>query len=133
MGQYHKLVNLDKKEYVHGHQLGTGLKLMEQVGFEKCAASALWLLVAASNGRGGGDAPDNPMIGRWAGDRIAVIGDYIEADDIPGIDASAIYGALDEYVDISPNVKKLLEAVFGPGEGKDPKPTLRPDMVIQTR
>lgn len=112
MGQYHKLFNLDKKEYVHGHRIGNGLKLMEQVGFEKCTASALWLLVAASNGRGGGDADDNCLIGRWAGDRIAVIGDYANPDDIPGIDASEIYRN-EEFVDISANVKAMLDKEFG--------------------
>ena len=30
-------------------------------------------------------------IGRWAGDRIAIIGDYAESDDIPGEDADLIY------------------------------------------
>lgn len=112
MGQYHKLFNLDKKEYVHGHRIGNGLKLMEQVGFEKSTASALWLLVACSNGRGGGDARDSSMIGRWAGDRIAVIGDYAAENDIPGINAREVY-CDEEYVDISANVKAMLDKEFG--------------------
>lgn len=132
MGQYHKLFNLDKKEFVHGHRIGTGLKLMEQVGFDKCAASALWLLVAASNGRGGGDAKYHGFIGRWAGDRIAVIGDYAEPGDIPGIDATKIYGNEIDYVDISANVKNLLEQEFGTDDPKS-EATLRPDMVIGIR
>jgi hypothetical protein len=132
MGQYHKVFNLDKKEYIHGHRIGTGLKLMEQVGFDKCAASAVWLLLAASNGRGGGDAKDHGLIGRWAGDRIAVIGDYSEPDDIPGVDAPAIYGNEVDYVDISANVKGLLEHEFGTGDPKS-EATLRPDMVLNFR
>lgn len=112
MGQYHKLFNLDKKEYVHAHRIGNGLKLMEQVGFEKCTSSALWLLLAASNGRGGGDARNHALIGRWAGDRIAVIGDYSNPDDIPGINAQEVYGE-EGYSDISAEVKALLDAEFG--------------------
>ena len=29
MGQYYLVVNLDKKEFLHPHKLGDGLKLME--------------------------------------------------------------------------------------------------------
>lgn len=111
MGQYHKLFNLDKKEFVHGHRIDNGLKLMEQVGFEKCTASALWLLVAASNGRGGGDARSNPLIGRWAGDRVAVIGDYANSDDVAGINAQEVYRD-ESYTDISADVKRLLDSEF---------------------
>lgn len=111
MGQYHKLFNLDKKEFVHGHHIDNGLKLMEQVGFGKCTASALWLLVAASNGRGGGDARNDPLIGRWAGDRIAVIGDYAKPDDVPGVNAPEIYSD-ESYTDISADVKRLLDSEF---------------------
>ena len=40
MGQYHVLYNTDKKEYVHAHRIANGLKLLEQVGFEKSTATA---------------------------------------------------------------------------------------------
>ena len=50
MGQYHILVNLTKKEFVYPHQIGNGLKLLEQVGFEYSTATALTMLIAASNG-----------------------------------------------------------------------------------
>ena len=29
MGQYYLVVNLDKREFLHAHKLGDGLKLME--------------------------------------------------------------------------------------------------------
>ena len=32
MGQYHKVYNLDKKEFIHAHKIGIGLKLTEQCG-----------------------------------------------------------------------------------------------------
>lgn len=48
------------------------------------------LLLACSNGRGGGDvdlpeemAGYREVIGRWAGDRIAVVGDYAKDRDFP--------------------------------------------------
>lgn len=120
MGQYHILVNIDRKEFVHGHRIDNGLKLMEQCGFEKSTASALWLLTACSNGRGGGDAKSHPMIGRWAGDRIAVIGDYCQSDDIKGVDVEAVRkgcyaedGEPATYTDISHDVKHLLDFEFG--------------------
>jgi hypothetical protein len=110
MGQYHKVVNLDKKEYLHGHHMDSGLKLLEQVGWEKSPSTALFLLLACSNGRGGGDAIPHKMVGRWSGDRIAIIGDYAEVDDIQGaVDAKHIYESLtDEYTDISKDVVDML-------------------------
>jgi hypothetical protein len=86
MGQYHVGVDLDRREFVHPHTLGDGLKLVEQAGSGPGGVgSALILLLAASNGYGGGDfrAPDpNGVVGRWAGDRIAIVGDYAEPEDL---------------------------------------------------
>ena len=107
MGQYHKLYNLDKKEYVHGRRIGNGLKLLEQIGHERSTSTALFLLIANSNGRGGGDAKPHPMIGRWAGDRILVQGDYAEASD----PAYVSEDALEQFIDISKEVHELLLAV----------------------
>ena len=104
MGQYHALYNTDKKEYVHAHRIDNGLKLLEQVGFQKSTATALFLLVANSNGRGGGDAKDHELIGRWAGDRIVVQGDYAEEGD----QAYITDAALETYNDISAQVLDLL-------------------------
>lgn len=109
MGQYHIVVNLDKKEFLDPHKLGDGLKLLEQMNSRGGVMAALWALLACSNGRGGGDIPDGveyelrgdppqaaevvpdpeyrrlaeEYIGRWAGDRIAVVGDYAEDGDLP--------------------------------------------------
>lgn len=94
MGQYHYLVNLDKKQVVHPHQIGNGLKLYEQIGSQYSTATALVMLLAASSkngGRGGGDfRAQHPLIGSWAGDRIAFIGDYATAGDIPACNAALI-------------------------------------------
>lgn len=84
MGQYHLTANLTKREILDPHKLGDGLKLSEQVNSEGGICAALLILLAASNGRGGGDFDDHgTVVGRWAGDRIVVIGDYGEEHDLP--------------------------------------------------
>lgn len=172
MGQYWKVVNLDKREWVDAHQLGVGLKLGEQIGSGHGTPDALFILVAAMRGRrGGGDfdydsnyygrerdmtkethrlrgAPvveeyndvAKRTIGRWAGDRIAVVGDYAEDDDLANFKitnekgefgASAIYGMCidhdtdaagiastnEEYgtffKDITPDVARVIEHECG--------------------
>ena len=94
MGQYHYTVNLDKHEYLDPHQLGDGLKLVEQCGHVPGGINdALHLLLAVSSGRGGGDFPtDSPLVGSWGGDRIAVVGDYGDDRDLKKkFRASTIY------------------------------------------
>ena len=100
MGQYHQVYNKTKKECLHAHELGQGLKLREQIGFDGSVADILFLLLANSNGRGGGDFDDHDIIGRWAGDEIVVQGDYAEEGDAAYIPDSE----LDQYTDISKNV-----------------------------
>jgi len=112
MGQYHVVYNADKKEYLHAHRMDMGLKLLEQIGFEKSMADALFLLVANSNGRGGGDATPHPLIGRWAGDRIVVQGDYAEPTDNGFLsdikDSSGEYA----YKDISSIAVQMLSTAY---------------------
>lgn len=90
MGQYHQLINYTKKEVVNPHKLGDGLKLWEWSDFGMLRA--IQALLAVSNGRGGGDLTDdtevppmgiNKLVGRWAGDKIAIVGDYAEVGDLP--------------------------------------------------
>jgi len=82
MGQYHILVNLTKNQFVHPHQIGNGLKLLEQAGWEYSTSTALMMLIAGSSGRGCGDFEGHPLVGSWAGDKIAMIGDYAEMGDL---------------------------------------------------
>jgi len=119
MGQYWLPVNLDKQEFIDPHKLGSGLKLWEQLANHPGTNAALIVLLAAMPApRGGGDldldvnwhGPERknmggpgPMpeeypivaartIGRWAGDRIALVGDYAEDSDLPAeFEASKIY------------------------------------------
>ena len=96
MGQYFLVVNLDKKEFIHPHELGSGMKLWEICANNACRV--LPFLLRKSNETGGGDIhKDYKSAGRWAEDRIVVIGDY---------DESGLYDkALKEFKDISNEVK----------------------------
>lgn len=128
MGQYHYIVNLTKKQFIHPHRIGSGLKILEQIGWEASPSTALFLLLASSNGRGGGDAAHHPLVGHWAGDRIAVVGDYSEAGDITsegydGPDAAAVVKAIlsddplvlmaEGWRDISHAVREMMGVAVG--------------------
>ena len=81
MGQYYILVNLSTGEYVHPHEVGDGAKLMEIAYSTGGLMTALTVLLASGNGRGNGDIRcDHPLVGRWAGDRIVLAGDYDDAE-----------------------------------------------------
>lgn len=78
-------MNIDKREYLHPHEFGAGLKLMEFSGQGNSIMQGLAVLLAHSNDRGGGDLrcsnkgiPEDliKLVGSWAGDRIVVAGDY---------------------------------------------------------
>jgi len=80
MGQYYKIVNVKKKQYITPHTFGDGAKLMEFSMSSSGVLAGLAILLADGNGRGGGDLnSENPIVGSWAGDNIVVAGDY--ADD----------------------------------------------------
>ena len=80
MGQYYKVFNKTKKEYLTPHTFGNGFKLMEFTSDGRGILQGLSLLLANGNGRGGGDHhSDSEIIGRWSGDNITIDGDY--ADD----------------------------------------------------
>ena len=133
MGQYHYLVNLDKKQVIHPHQIGNGLKLHEQIGWRYATATVLVMLLASSSrngGRGGGDfRAKHPLVGSWAGDRVAFIGDYAEVSDLPGCNAALLYeqcnaaGAPEppdkpphgwqDWTNVSAEVREMMTAEFG--------------------
>jgi hypothetical protein len=84
VGQYYVICNLDKKQYLHPHRFTDGLKLLEFGASAGATMTGLAILLATSNGRGGGDLrSERPIVGSWAGDRIAISGDYAEHGD-PG-------------------------------------------------
>lgn len=107
MGQYHKVYNLDKQEFIHPHRIDNGLKLYEQVGHISTTSTALFALLANSNARGGGDFPEHALIGRWAGDRVLVQGDYAE----PGDNGYMAPEVLEAFTDISSQVLEMLKSI----------------------
>ena len=66
MGEYYYIVNLDKKEYV----AIVPVKFVEWLANENSKV-LFWLCTALTEGSG-----KYETLGRWAGDRVVVIGDY---------------------------------------------------------
>ena len=116
MGQYHKLINVTKKEYVSGWDTGMMAKHYEQMGFQGSMADVLYCLMIAQGNekRGGGDTDGHDFIGRWAGDDIAVVGDYyIESSDY--YKYKDLYRIVEDdkhYKNISSSIRSMLEAVY---------------------
>jgi len=80
MGQYYKIVNIKKKQYISPYTFGDGSKLMEFSMSANGVLAGLAILLADGNGKGGGDLnSNNPIVGSWSGDNIVIAGDY--ADD----------------------------------------------------
>ena len=79
MGQYYKIVNVKKKQYITPHTFGDGAKLMEFGMSANGVLAGLAILLADGNGRGGGDLnSENEIVGSWAGDNIVIAGDYAD-------------------------------------------------------
>lgn len=91
MGQYFIIVNLDKKEYF----VPTTLKLWEICANNSCRILPFLLRKSNEIGAGGDIKKEYKYAGRWAGDRIVVVGDY---------DSSGLYHTVKEskeYKDIT--------------------------------
>lgn len=89
MGQYFAAMNPDKQEFVCPWCIGGGAKLWEWAANPQGAIFCL--LLRRSDEGGGGDfygyrqgcgeggaiqCPVSPIAGRWAGDRVVLVGDY---------------------------------------------------------
>lgn len=79
MGQYFLLINLDKKEYIDPFKLGGGYKLWEWMA--NFTIFLPFFLLRKSTEGGGGDYHGRELknLGRWAGDRVMLVGDYDES------------------------------------------------------
>lgn len=108
VGQYYYIVNTAKRQYLHAHKFGDGLKLMEFGASGSGTMMALAVLLSDGNGRGGGDLySESPLIGSWAGDPIVITGDYADAGKhVPPTDLVA-YRAAAKVDDIVPNLYTL--------------------------
>jgi hypothetical protein len=79
MGQYYKIVNVKKKQYISPYTFGDGSKLMEFSMSANGVLAGLAILLSDGNGRGGGDLnSNNSIVGSWSGDNIVIAGDYAD-------------------------------------------------------
>src|SRR6266851_10497875 len=83
MGQYHHPVCAEAEEGLSPHTLGCGLKEGEQGFTRPGTPNAIVALVCARGGNMPADCSQSQLIGRWAGKRVLVQGDYAEDGDIP--------------------------------------------------
>ena len=81
MGQYFKVINKTKKEFINPHTFGNGLKLWEIVASGKGVMQGLGLLLAEGHIEYNKKYEPIPstIIGRWQGDSIAIVGDYAKS------------------------------------------------------
>jgi hypothetical protein len=84
MGQYHHPVCIEAEEGLDPHGMDQGLKEGEQGFSRPSTPNAMVALVCARGGNMPADCSQSPLIGRWAGKRVLLQGDYAEDKDIPG-------------------------------------------------
>lgn len=94
MGQYHQVVNMDKGFFYSPQSLGNGNKLLEQ-GMSFNSTAALALLLAEG----------------WNGERVFLVGDYVEKDDIKGVDNAVEFYQedMDSYKNVGWLARKVLK------------------------
>ena len=128
MGQYHTIVNFDKREKVSPHAIGLGLKQIEHTHTVASLSDVLYMLMSTSPNRGGGDLDVDGKLeqafrtwGRWVGDRVAVFGDYTEPADVPFLKMKPDKDPTEHYKNIGNAIIPALELAFqvkvkpGPG------------------
>ena len=93
MGQYHHPVCIEAEEGLNP-SWGFGLKEGEQGFSRPSTANAMVALVCARGGNMPADCSQSPLIGRWAGKRVLVQGDYAEDKRHPGLERPASFDAL---------------------------------------
>src|SRR5437764_1222965 len=127
MSRYFLVANPDRKEFLAPAQFGDDVKLL---ALDK-TLQGLTILLAASDGHRfplDSDGPPHPIIGRWAGERIALISDDLDHEDLLHADlfaeaADLYYGILGQeagWVDISEHVLAALSAVYRVGQPRGP-------------
>ena len=110
MGQYFIAVNKTKKEYIRSWDIGGTAKLWEWC-VQRTAGIFPYLLRKSNEGGGGDVQLDNPKFaGRWAGDKVYLVGDY---------DKSNLYEkAQAEYQNIAEEFVKEYNEFIGIDERK---------------
>ena len=94
MGQYFLAVNTTKKEYLHPHKFGSGMKFREFTNDPMSLLTGMAHLLAQSSDGVSWDSTE--ITGRWIGDNVLIVGDY---------DVSKLFDtAYEDYTDISDKV-----------------------------
>ncbi len=99
MGEYFYTLNLKKRQMLHPHKLGDGLKLLE---CSQAQADTLRLLLCSRRD------DSCPLMGSWEGDPIAIVGDYARGHD--GVDSHEDKG---DWLDISLECREQFAERFG--------------------
>jgi hypothetical protein len=130
------VVNLDKGQVLDPHVFGAGRNLPAMALLANSVMLATTLLLAVSNGRGGGDFhcdddPDENLVGSWGGDRVVILPlDHLGSLEDISERMRALIERCDHYAaqdmparvgELSPPQRAL--------DGKAPK-ALRPDMIV---
>jgi hypothetical protein len=115
MGQYHHPVCIEAEEGLNPHGMNSGLKEGEQGFSRPSTPNVIIALVCARGGNMPADCSQSPLIGRWAGKRVLVQGDYAEDKDIPGWKGprlSKLYRAMTPVEDRKPKKNWRTTPVF---------------------
>ena len=115
MGQFHHPVCIEAEEGLSPHRMDQGLKEGEQGFSRPSTPNAMVALVCARGGNMPADCSQSPLIGRWAGKRVLVQGDYAEDKDIPGWKGprlSKLYRAMTPVEDRKPKRSWSTTPVF---------------------
>jgi hypothetical protein len=132
------IVNLSRKEFIDSQGLGIGLTAWSQasgrtinkrhisknqIDIYPSTPQALFILLLASNADNFGDIEyqgvfeEEKIFGRWAGDKIAVVGELAKDNDLEGIPKSSeLYFNCtqgNEYTDVSPLLRTAFSGICG--------------------
>ena len=109
MGQYFKIVDLTKKEYIQPNLLGGGIKLGALGhGLQGVALCRLLASPGSENPKAYGNTEkDSVYVGYWSGDKLVIPGDYDEVDG-SGYNLYHKVGIDPEYKNITHHVLRWL-------------------------
>ena len=99
MGQYFAIYNLDKEQVIQPGRFNDGQRLREFGSASGGVLLALTALLAHGNEHGG-IRSDPEIVGTWAGDRIAIVGDCA--------DRSRFEADLARFTDVSEHILQAL-------------------------
>lgn len=112
MGQYHKIVNVDKKEYLDPE---CGLKLLEW-GYLKNPMN-LTLLDKLSRD--------------WKGDRVYVVGDYGNSHDVSSSECAEIFSELEKELELCDKDGNVNNSIYCLADGKFKSVPLKEDLKAE--